>query len=79
MPKSKPSDVADFSGANPLGLACLCVSAFKDGVAELSGTIFDERERMAAKVAAENVPGVEFVIDQLTWIDPYYGAAVPLP
>ncbi|WFU13426.1 CBS domain-containing protein (plasmid) [Rhizobium sp. CB3090] len=53
--------------------------AVKDGVAELSGTIFDERERLAAKVAAENVPGVKSVTDQLTWIDPYYGVAVPLP
>ncbi|MFS8116112.1 CBS domain-containing protein [Rhizobium jaguaris] len=53
--------------------------AVKDGVAELSGTIFDERERVAAKVAAENVPGVKSVTDQLTWIDPYYGVAVPVP
>lgn len=42
-----------------------------DGVAELSGCIFDERERLAARVAAENVPGVKAVSDQLTWIDPY--------
>ncbi|WP_414132455.1 CBS domain-containing protein [Rhizobium jaguaris] len=53
--------------------------AVRDSVAELSGTIFDERERLAAKVAAENVPGVKSVNDQLTWIDPYYGVAVPLP
>ncbi|GES40751.1 histidine kinase [Rhizobium dioscoreae] len=48
-----------------------------NGVVELSGTIFDERERLAAKVAAENVPGVKSVTDQITWIDPYLGVAMP--
>ncbi|ENN84667.1 hypothetical protein RHSP_68990 [Rhizobium freirei PRF 81] len=44
-----------------------------DGVAELSGGIMDERERQAAKVAAENVPGVRAVFDNLVYIDPYIG------
>ncbi|TXH80497.1 MAG: CBS domain-containing protein [Rhizobium sp.] len=44
-----------------------------DGVAELSGSILDERERLAAKVAAENVPGVRAVFDNLVYIDPYIG------
>ncbi|TIP07851.1 CBS domain-containing protein [Mesorhizobium sp.] len=35
------------------------------GVVELSGAIFDERERQAAIVAAENVPGVKAVKDNL--------------
>jgi CBS domain-containing protein len=47
-----------------------------DGVVTLSGTIFDERERLAAKVAAENIPGVKSVIDDLTWIDPSLGIVV---
>ena len=51
----------------------------KDGIAELSGSIFDERERLAAKVLAENVPGVKAVKDCLTWIDPYIGVAMPMP
>ena len=51
----------------------------KDGIAELSGSIFDERERMAAKVLAENVPGVKAVTDHLTWIDPYIGVAMSMP
>jgi predicted transcriptional regulator len=51
----------------------------QNGVVELSGTIFDERERLAAKVAAENVPGVKSVTDQITWIDPYLGVAMPAP
>ena len=50
-----------------------------DGVAELTGTIFDERERLAARVAAENVAGVASVRDLLVWIDPYYGIALPPP
>lgn len=50
-----------------------------DGVAELTGTIFDERERLAAKVVAENVAGVKSVRDLLVWVDPYYGIALPPP
>ncbi len=49
------------------------------GVAELVGTIFDERERLAAIVIAENVPGVKAIADHLTWIDPYFGVALPPP
>ena len=33
----------------------------RNGVAELWGTIFDEREREAVRVAAENVPGITSV------------------
>ncbi len=51
----------------------------KGGVVELSGSIFDERERMAARVLAENVPGVRAVNDHLTWIDPYSGIAMSMP
>lgn len=47
-----------------------------DGVAELSGGILDERERLAAKVAAENVPGVRSICDQLVYIDPLIGAVM---
>jgi len=43
------------------------------GVAELSGVIFDERARAAARVAAENVAGVKGVTDQIAWIEPMSG------
>lgn len=43
------------------------------GVVELSGAIFDERARGAARVAAENVAGVTQVIDELAWIEPVSG------
>ena len=36
---------------------------------ELSGTITDERERQALIVAAENIPGVKGVRDDLAWVD----------
>lgn len=49
------------------------------GVAELSGVIFDERERSAACVAAENVPGVKSVVDQLTWVEPMSGMVILPP
>ncbi|WP_318012471.1 MULTISPECIES: CBS domain-containing protein [unclassified Mesorhizobium] len=42
----------------------------KNGVVKLSGAIFDERERQAAIVAAENVGGVKAVEDGLFCADP---------
>jgi CBS domain-containing protein len=44
-----------------------------EGTVELWGTITDERERQAIMVAAENVPGVKAVRDNLVWIDPATG------
>jgi CBS domain-containing protein len=49
----------------------------KDSVAELWGTITDERERQACIVTAENVAGVRAVHDHLTWIEPISGMAFP--
>ena len=47
--------------------------AVRDGRVTLGGTIFDERERDAIRVCAENVPGVQAVTDELIWIDPASG------
>lgn len=44
-----------------------------DGVVDLWGTITDERERRAIIVAAENVPGVKHVNDNLAWVDALSG------
>jgi CBS domain-containing protein len=44
-----------------------------DGEVELWGTILDERERQAVRVAAENVPGVKRVCDHLVWVEPMSG------
>ncbi|WP_132527412.1 CBS domain-containing protein [Rhizobium sp. BK376] len=49
------------------------------GVAELSGTIFDDRERAAARVAAENIAGVKEVIDHLVWVEPNSGMVMMPP
>ncbi len=49
----------------------------KNGIAEIWGTIMDERERQAVMVAVENVPGVKQVHDHLVWIEPMSGMAFP--
>ena len=46
----------------------------KDGVVTLGGTIFDDRQRQALRVIAENVTGSKSVVDNLVWIEPYSGA-----
>ncbi len=45
----------------------------RDGVVELWGNIFDEREREALRVMAQNLPGVKSVRDHLVWVDPASG------
>ena len=49
------------------------------GVAEIWGTIFDEREREAVRVVAENVPGIKAVKEHLVLIEPMSGIAIELP
>jgi CBS domain-containing protein len=45
----------------------------RNGVVELWGNIFDEREREALRVMAQNLDGVKEVQDHLVWIDPASG------
>jgi predicted transcriptional regulator len=47
----------------------------RNGVAEFWGTIFDEREREALRVAAENVPGITSVKDHIVFVEPISGMA----
>lgn len=47
----------------------------KNGVADVFGTITDERERKACIVTVENVPGVKAVHDHLVWVEPMSGMA----
>ena len=54
----------------PIAMANVVV---RGGEVELWGTIFDERQREALKVAAENIPGVQAVKDHLVWIEPTSG------
>jgi CBS domain-containing protein len=51
----------------------------KDGVAELWGTITDDRERQACVVVAENVAGVQKVRDHIVWVEPMSGMAFQSP
>jgi CBS domain-containing protein len=51
----------------------------RGSVAELWGTITDERERQACIVTAENVAGVRAVHDHLVWVEPISGMAFPSP
>jgi CBS domain-containing protein len=51
----------------------------RNGTVHLYGTIFDERERAALKVAAENIPGVNAVEDHLAWCEPMSGFVMPAP
>jgi signal-transduction protein with cAMP-binding, CBS, and nucleotidyltransferase domain len=45
----------------------------RNGIVELWGSIFDERERQAVRVVVENVVGVKAVKDHLVWIEPMSG------
>jgi CBS domain-containing protein len=57
-----------------------CINVIvRNGVAELWGTIFDERERNAARVAVENVSGVVGVKDHLVWVEPMSGMVIESP
>ena len=48
----------------------------RNGVVQLWGTIFDERQREALRVAAENISGVKATEDHLVWIEPTSGMVI---
>lgn len=50
-----------------------------DGVVELDGVILNDRERLALRVAAENIPGVKAVRDRLVWVEPVSGTVIDAP
>ncbi len=51
----------------------------KNGIAELWGSIMDERERQALIVATENIRGVKLVHDHLVWVEPMFPMAFLSP
>ncbi|HZS81406.1 MAG TPA: CBS domain-containing protein [Stellaceae bacterium] len=51
----------------------------RDGIVELHGTILDDRQREALRVAAENIPGVTAVHDHLAWVEPTSGFVLASP
>jgi CBS domain-containing protein len=60
---------------SPFGLNVIV----RDGNVHLSGVITEERSRMAAMVAAENIAGVKEVHDHLCWIDTMSGMYLESP
>jgi len=60
----------------PIGLVDVNV---KDGIVTFTGALTDERQRLALRVAAENVTGVKKVQDHLIWIEPNSGVAMEPP
>lgn len=67
---------AELKGENWINSDAIVVKV-KDGAVTLSGTIFNERTRQALIVAAENVPGVKSVTENLLLIEPL--SATPIP
>jgi CBS domain-containing protein len=51
----------------------------RNGVVQFSGTITDERQRQALRVAAENIPAVKKVEDYMSWVEPTSGFYVEAP
>lgn len=51
----------------------------RNGVVALSGIIMDERQRQALVVAAENIPGVKKVEDNVVWVEPVSGLYAEAP
>lgn len=49
------------------------------GVVEIWGSILDERQREAIRVAVENVPGVTGIVDHLVWVEPFSGTVMSAP
>jgi CBS domain-containing protein len=48
----------------------------RNGVADLWGTVLDDRERQALRVAVENVAGVAGINDHIEFVEPYVGPFV---
>ncbi|MGH7031545.1 MAG: CBS domain-containing protein [Stellaceae bacterium] len=67
--------LAELAKANWAPRAGLAITVV-DGVVGLDGVIFDEHERAALRVAAENVPGVKGVLDRLAWVEPVSGTVI---
>ena len=70
--------LAEFNKESWAPIAMIDV-VVKDAIVELWGTITEESQREALKVAAENVPGVTKVVSHLTWIDPLSGMVIDEP
>jgi CBS domain-containing protein len=86
--ESKPTGVEDGAirtkllaeiAKQPWGSRASTNIIVRDGVVELHGVVFDDREREALRVAAENIAGVKAVHDHLAWVEPNSGFVVQSP
>jgi CBS domain-containing protein len=78
--KSGPTDDASIRDklyaklkGQPWAAVHLMDITVRAGTVYLWGTLLDERQRGAIRVAAENIPGVKNVVDNLIWIEPTTG------
>ncbi len=67
--------LAELAKANLAPRAGVTITV-ADGVVALDGVVFDEHEREALRVAAENVPGVNGILDHLVWVEPVSGTVL---
>jgi CBS domain-containing protein len=51
----------------------------RNGIVQISGSVTDDRQRQAMRVAAENIPGVRKVEEHFVWIDPVSGFYAEIP
>jgi predicted transcriptional regulator len=65
--------------AQPWGPVTPIDVTVRNGVVRLSGIITEERQRQALRVAAENIPGVKNVEDNVVWVEPVSGMFVEAP
>lgn len=70
--------VAELAKAEWAPRSGLTISV-KGGVVGLDGVVFDEEERAALRVAAENVPGVKAIEDHMVWVEPVSGTVIEPP
>ena len=49
----------------------------KEKIVDLQGVVFNDEERRAVRVIAENAPGVRGVLDHLVFVDPTTGMSFP--
>ncbi len=60
----------------PWGPGAMVQVLVRDGVVTFTGSVFDERQRRALHVLAENTSGVKGMRDHMVWIEPMSGMVI---
>jgi len=63
----------------PWAPVAMVTATVRNGIVQLSGSVTDDRQRQAMRVAAENIPGVRKVEEHFVWIDPVSGFYAEIP